>query len=111
MQYLPGLSSEILKTSANSSCIDNFIEQNPIIYPILLLVTVITIVSMLYTVCKLYSSVNTRRLIFWQEEYAAGDEIGRLHCLHRYHVACVEQWLRLKNWCPICKASAEPSTA
>ncbi|KAJ4707698.1 RING/U-box superfamily protein [Melia azedarach] len=45
-----------------------------------------------------------------QEEYAAGDEIGRLHCLHRYHVACIEQWLRLKNWCPICKASAEPLT-
>ncbi|KAK8345328.1 hypothetical protein V6Z12_A07G140700 [Gossypium hirsutum] len=42
-----------------------------------------------------------------QEEYVNGDEVGRLQCEHRYHVACVQQWLRVKNWCPICKASAE----
>ncbi|XP_044464233.1 uncharacterized protein LOC123194847 [Mangifera indica] len=41
-----------------------------------------------------------------QEEYVAGDEVGRLHCQHRYHVACIQQWLQLKNWCPICKAAA-----
>ncbi|GLU01172.1 hypothetical protein SLE2022_184940 [Rubroshorea leprosula] len=44
-----------------------------------------------------------------QEEYVAGDEVGSLQCEHRYHVTCIRQWLRLKNWCPICKASAEPS--
>ncbi|KAK6274250.1 hypothetical protein POUND7_011333 [Theobroma cacao] len=43
-----------------------------------------------------------------QEEYVIGDEVGRLQCEHRYHVACIQQWLRVKNWCPICKASAEP---
>ncbi|KAK9097404.1 hypothetical protein Sjap_022901 [Stephania japonica] len=41
-----------------------------------------------------------------QEEYADGDEVGKLRCDHRYHVACLYQWLRLKNWCPICKADA-----
>ncbi|KAK9699688.1 hypothetical protein RND81_08G189100 [Saponaria officinalis] len=44
-----------------------------------------------------------------QEEYADGDEMGRLECEHRYHIDCVNQWLRLKNWCPVCKASATPS--
>ncbi|KAG2691718.1 hypothetical protein I3843_08G020800 [Carya illinoinensis] len=44
-----------------------------------------------------------------QEEYVVGDEVGRLQCQHRYHVVCIQQWLRLKNWCPICKASAAPS--
>ncbi|KAL3498232.1 hypothetical protein ACH5RR_040964 [Cinchona calisaya] len=44
-----------------------------------------------------------------QEEYAIGDEIGKLECEHGYHVVCIQQWLRLKNWCPICKASAAPS--
>lgn len=44
-----------------------------------------------------------------QEEYVGGDEVGRLHCEHRYHVVCIQQWLRLKNWCPICKSSAAPS--
>ncbi|XVF35743.1 hypothetical protein REPUB_Repub18cG0172600 [Reevesia pubescens] len=43
-----------------------------------------------------------------QEEYFIGDEVGRLQCEHRYHMACIQQWLRVKNWCPICKASAEP---
>ncbi|GLT74712.1 hypothetical protein SLA2020_464950 [Shorea laevis] len=44
-----------------------------------------------------------------QEEYVVGDELGGLQCEHRYHVTCIHQWLRLKNWCPICKAPAEPS--
>ncbi|CBI20761.3 unnamed protein product, partial [Vitis vinifera] len=41
-----------------------------------------------------------------QEEYMVGDEVGKLQCEHGYHVACIHQWLRLKNWCPVCKASA-----
>ncbi|XP_004244491.1 probable E3 ubiquitin-protein ligase RHG1A [Solanum lycopersicum] len=44
-----------------------------------------------------------------QEEYVIGDEIGRLECDHGYHMECVKHWLSLKNWCPICKASAAPS--
>ncbi|GAB4854546.1 hypothetical protein Ancab_023127 [Ancistrocladus abbreviatus] len=46
-----------------------------------------------------------------QEEYVAGDEVCRLGCNHRYHMDCVQLWLRLKNWCPVCKASAAPSSA
>ncbi|KAL0888175.1 hypothetical protein Bca101_012158 [Brassica carinata] len=42
-----------------------------------------------------------------QEEYVDGDEVGSMPCEHMYHVSCVEQWLRMKNWCPICKTSAE----
>lgn len=44
-----------------------------------------------------------------QEEYAIGDEVGKLECEHGYHVECIHQWLRLKNWCPICKGSAAAS--
>lgn len=44
-----------------------------------------------------------------QEEYVIGDEIGKLECEHGYHVECIKHWLSLKNWCPICKASAAPS--
>ncbi|CAH9107615.1 unnamed protein product [Cuscuta epithymum] len=45
-----------------------------------------------------------------QEEYALGDEIGKLECEHRYHLGCIQKWLRMKNWCPICKASADRSS-
>ncbi|KAH6760777.1 hypothetical protein C2S52_008561 [Perilla frutescens var. hirtella] len=42
-----------------------------------------------------------------QEEFATGDEIGNLvECQHGYHATCINQWLQVKNWCPICKASA-----
>ncbi|KAF5187309.1 E3 ubiquitin-protein ligase mbr2 [Thalictrum thalictroides] len=41
-----------------------------------------------------------------QEEYAERDEVGTLQCDHHYHLVCIHQWLRLKNWCPICKAPA-----
>ncbi|KAL5977814.1 hypothetical protein ACLOJK_036837 [Asimina triloba] len=44
-----------------------------------------------------------------QEEYLAGDEVGKLVCSHQYHVICIHQWLRLKNWCPICKAPVSQS--
>ncbi|KAG2279571.1 hypothetical protein Bca52824_050791 [Brassica carinata] len=41
------------------------------------------------------------------EEYVDGDEVGSMPCEHMFHVSCVQQWLRMKNWCPICKTSAE----
>ncbi|KAF6142349.1 hypothetical protein GIB67_023374 [Kingdonia uniflora] len=44
-----------------------------------------------------------------EEEYVDGDETGKLGCDHRYHVVCIDQWLRLKNWCPVCKAPATAS--
>ncbi|KAF2575157.1 hypothetical protein F2Q70_00006338 [Brassica cretica] len=43
----------------------------------------------------------------YEEEYVDGDEVGTMPCEHMYHVSCVQQWLRMKNWCPICKTSAE----
>ncbi|KAK4422402.1 putative E3 ubiquitin-protein ligase HIP1 [Sesamum alatum] len=47
-----------------------------------------------------------------QEEYELGDEIGKLvGCQHGYHLTCINQWLRLKNWCPICKSAASSSSS
>ncbi|KAK3221990.1 hypothetical protein Dsin_009015 [Dipteronia sinensis] len=41
------------------------------------------------------------------EEYAAGDDIGKLdNCVHVYHVTCITLWLKKKNSCPACKAVA-----
>ncbi|KAE8777992.1 E3 ubiquitin ligase BIG BROTHER-related protein [Hordeum vulgare] len=46
-----------------------------------------------------------------QEEYTEDEEVGRMKCEHQYHVSCIQEWLRQKNWCPICKASAVPSSS
>ncbi|XP_042509509.1 probable E3 ubiquitin-protein ligase RHG1A [Macadamia integrifolia] len=40
-----------------------------------------------------------------QEEYVEEDELGVLDCEHDFHSACIKQWLRCKNLCPICKAT------
>ncbi|XP_047086737.1 E3 ubiquitin-protein ligase MBR1-like [Lolium rigidum] len=53
--------------------------------------------------------VDDTKCSICQEEYIEGEEIGRMKCEHQYHVCCIQEWLRLKNWCPICKASAVPS--
>ncbi|XP_040364032.1 E3 ubiquitin-protein ligase MBR2 isoform X2 [Rosa chinensis] len=41
-----------------------------------------------------------------QEQYADGDDIGRLDCGHDFHTNCIKQWLMQKNLCPICKTPA-----
>lgn len=41
-----------------------------------------------------------------QEEYLAGEEVGKMACKHYYHISCIQRWLRQKNWCPICKSVA-----
>ncbi|KAL6629837.1 hypothetical protein ACP70R_029602 [Stipagrostis hirtigluma subsp. patula] len=56
------------------------------------------------------SVADDSRCSICQEEYVEGEEVGRLPCEHQYHVCCIHQWLRQKNWCPICKASALSST-
>ncbi|KAJ0039919.1 hypothetical protein Pint_28017 [Pistacia integerrima] len=38
-----------------------------------------------------------------QEEYADGEDLGKLDCGHEYHANCIKQWLKRKNVCPICK--------
>lgn len=36
-------------------------------------------------------------------DYTIGCEIKALPCLHSYHSACIDNWLRQSNICPICK--------
>ncbi|GJN01840.1 hypothetical protein PR202_ga19141 [Eleusine coracana subsp. coracana] len=42
----------------------------------------------------------------YEEEYLAGEEVGKMSCKHYYHISCIQHWLRQKNWCPICKSVA-----
>jgi hypothetical protein len=37
------------------------------------------------------------------EGLCEGEEAQTLPCLHRFHTACSEQWLRQSAKCPICK--------
>ncbi|EYU26015.1 hypothetical protein MIMGU_mgv1a017759mg, partial [Erythranthe guttata] len=37
--------------------------------------------------------------------------VGILGCGHEYHVCCIKRWLRVKNFCPLCKAVAMRTSA
>ncbi|KAK7356533.1 hypothetical protein VNO80_15806 [Phaseolus coccineus] len=40
-------------------------------------------------------------------DYKEGDMLRLLpHCLHIFHLACVDPWLRLHSTCPICRKSS-----
>lgn len=47
-----------------------------------------------------------RKCSICQEEYSAGEMVGKMACKHYYHIPCIQRWLRQKNWCPICKSIA-----
>ena len=36
-------------------------------------------------------------------EFEVGDDVRKLKCGHRYHAACVDQWLKINKTCPMCK--------
>lgn len=36
-------------------------------------------------------------------DYEFGDEVVTLDCEHAYHPACLKEWLKKNNKCPICK--------
>ncbi|GJN15125.1 hypothetical protein PR202_gb02016 [Eleusine coracana subsp. coracana] len=54
---------------------------------------------------KHFSTEMDRRCSICQEEFEAGEEIGKLSCGHNYHVHCIKQWLSRKNSCPVCKTA------
>lgn len=43
------------------------------------------------------------------EEFHAGDEVRGLPCAHNFHVACIDEWLRLNIKCPRCRCSVFPN--
>lgn len=58
------------------------------------------------------SSNEDNKCMICMENFVAGEELRSLPCLHRYHRACIDEWLSRSKACPICKQdiTAAPST-
>jgi len=37
------------------------------------------------------------------EGYEVGQKLKMLPCFHRFHAACIDEWLRVSGCCPVCK--------
>lgn len=42
------------------------------------------------------------------DSFTAGETVRRLRCDHIYHAACIDHFLQLRNFCPICSAPVAP---
>lgn len=40
-------------------------------------------------------------------DFASGDELMVLPCFHRYHVDCIDEWLRNHSACPSCRCDVD----
>lgn len=40
------------------------------------------------------------------QTYDLGDSVKTLPCLHQFHCACIDPWLRNNAICPVCKFPA-----
>jgi len=42
-------------------------------------------------------------------DYEDNEMLKLLPCDHRFHPACIDEWLTRNNACPMCKASVDPN--
>lgn len=49
------------------------------------------------------SDNDENKCMICMEGFANGDELRTLPCLHRYHTACIDEWLGRSKECPICR--------
>ncbi|XP_039000809.1 probable E3 ubiquitin-protein ligase HIP1 [Hibiscus syriacus] len=58
------------------------------------------------TIAPTAPTAETEQCCICQEDYADGEELGKLDCGHDFHFNCIKQWFGHKNLCPVCKKTA-----
>lgn len=45
-----------------------------------------------------------------KEEYTVGEQVMKLPCNHRFHIDCLQPWLKMRNTCPVCRYALPSAT-
>lgn len=57
-----------------------------------------------YSIKSLYSgSTDQEECVICMAHFQNREEIRRLGCFHFYHVKCIDNWLKTKEECPVCR--------
>ena len=40
------------------------------------------------------------------DDFVKNEKINQLKCFHKYHINCIKKWLKIQNFCPLCKKKA-----
>ena len=48
-------------------------------------------------------SDNKKKCLICLEKFKKGEDSIILTCLHIFHSSCIKKWMKIKNFCPLCK--------
>ncbi|PNH08501.1 E3 ubiquitin-protein ligase, partial [Tetrabaena socialis] len=63
-----------------------------------------TIASIPSFTCQASSPLVGQNCCICLGTFADGDQLKSIQCIHYHHSACLDEWLRIKACCPLCKA-------
>lgn len=63
----------------------------------------------IYFKLKKNESANSEkeRCMVCMEDFAENERLRLLPCFHKYHIGCIDEWLKEKSFCPICKQTLD----
>lgn len=63
------------------------------------------------TVCFVKQGGTPEHCSICQDNVLDGQKIRALPCLHKYHLQCIDRWLKQSSTCPTCNLSLNPIRA
>ena len=53
-------------------------------------------------------SENKKKCLICLENFLKGEESIILPCIHMFHSTCIKKWIKIKDFCPLCKKTIKP---
>ena len=51
---------------------------------------------------KVIEKISEEICVICQEDFEKKDKCVKLHCNHYFHKHCIEKWICIKEFCPLC---------